>query len=429
QILADFIVELLENDPQDTAMGDEEALSDPWILFTDGSSCIDGSEAGLVITNPEGMEFTYALRFRFGATNNEAKYEALIFGLRIAEQMGIKNLQVNVDSRLVANQVNGTYIAKEPGMIKYLEKVNALTSTFKELSIKQVPRGENKKADALSKIASTSFAHLSKQKKSYKKKRKKQGLYVARQRGAQIKKFVWDNIVCRFNSPGEIIWTNHSKICAKSYASANALLPSNIHKPMTWWKGQTLAGENFTCPMGTLDWHANFENCGGRHDKNDEALGINLDLLEEKESRQQSKKQKAKPRWENTIILGFVAQVSGRETLSTETTKQSMRKKEASSDLSGKDHIKDWHANFENCGGRHDKNDEALGINLDLLEEKESRQQSKKQKAKPRWENTIILGFVAQVSGRETLSTETTKQSMRKKEASSDLSGKDHIKS
>ncbi|GJY34520.1 reverse transcriptase domain-containing protein [Tanacetum coccineum] len=110
-----------------------------------------------------GMEFTYALRFKFDATNNEAEYEALIAGLRIAEQMGVKNLQANVDSRLVANQVNRTYIAKEPGMIKYLEKAKTLTSTFKEFSIKQVPRGENKKADALSKMASTSFAHLRKQ--------------------------------------------------------------------------------------------------------------------------------------------------------------------------------------------------------------------------------------------------------------------------
>ncbi|GJV08823.1 reverse transcriptase domain-containing protein [Tanacetum coccineum] len=103
------------------------------------------------------------MRFRFEATNNEAEYEALIAGLRIAEQMGVKNLQANVDSRLVANQVNGSYVAKESGMVQYLEKVKTLTSNFKEFSIKQVPRSENKKADALSKIASTSFAHLSKQ--------------------------------------------------------------------------------------------------------------------------------------------------------------------------------------------------------------------------------------------------------------------------
>ncbi|GKA56462.1 reverse transcriptase domain-containing protein [Tanacetum coccineum] len=135
QILADFIVERPEDDSTDTPMEDKEELPDPWILFTDGSSCVDGSGAGLILTT----------------------------GLRIAEQIGVKNLQANVDSRLVANQVNETYIAKEPCMIKYLEKVKNLTSTFKEFSIKQVRRGENKKTDALSKMTSTSFAHLSKQ--------------------------------------------------------------------------------------------------------------------------------------------------------------------------------------------------------------------------------------------------------------------------
>ncbi|GKA53461.1 reverse transcriptase domain-containing protein [Tanacetum coccineum] len=96
QILADFIVERPEEDDPDTAMEVEDELPERWILFTDGSSCTDGSGAGLILTNPEGAEFTYALRFRM-------------------------------------------------------------------FLIKQVPRSENKKADALSKIASTSFAHLSKQ--------------------------------------------------------------------------------------------------------------------------------------------------------------------------------------------------------------------------------------------------------------------------
>nr|GEW06567.1 reverse transcriptase domain-containing protein [Tanacetum cinerariifolium] len=105
---------------------------EPWTLFTDGSSCVDGSGAGLILTNPKGVEFTYAPRFQFAASNNEAEYEALVVGLRIAMQMGVKNVQVNVDSKLVANQV-------------------------------QVPQSKNKKVDALSKIASTSFPHLSKQ--------------------------------------------------------------------------------------------------------------------------------------------------------------------------------------------------------------------------------------------------------------------------
>nr|GEX44900.1 hypothetical protein [Tanacetum cinerariifolium] len=122
QILADFIVERPEEDSLDTPIEEEGELLEPWILFTDGSSCTDGFGAGLILTNPEGMKFTYALKFRFDATNNEAEYEALIAGLQIAEQMGVK---------------------KPTGKCGFTS--------------------ENKKADALSKIASTSFAHLSKQ--------------------------------------------------------------------------------------------------------------------------------------------------------------------------------------------------------------------------------------------------------------------------
>ncbi|GJX85692.1 reverse transcriptase domain-containing protein [Tanacetum coccineum] len=92
QILANFVVERPEEDSSDTPIEEGEELPEPWILFTDGSSCTDGSRAGLILTNPKGMEFTYALRFRFDATNNEAEYEALIAGIRIVEQMGVKNL-------------------------------------------------------------------------------------------------------------------------------------------------------------------------------------------------------------------------------------------------------------------------------------------------------------------------------------------------
>ncbi|GJZ00526.1 reverse transcriptase domain-containing protein [Tanacetum coccineum] len=111
----------------------------------------------------KNMTFIIDRERQFDATNNEAEYEALIAGLRIAKQMGVNFFQANVDSRLVANQVNRTCIAKEPGMIKYLEKVKNLTNTFKEFCIKKVPRGENKKSYALSKMAPTSFAHISKQ--------------------------------------------------------------------------------------------------------------------------------------------------------------------------------------------------------------------------------------------------------------------------
>ncbi|GJV88298.1 reverse transcriptase domain-containing protein [Tanacetum coccineum] len=122
QILTDFIVERPEDDSLAAPMEVEEELPDLWALFTDRSFCIDGSGAGLILTDTEGTEFTYALRFKFDAINNEVEYEALIADLGIAEQMGVKNLQTHMDSRLVANQINGSYIANELGMIQYCYK-------------------------------------------------------------------------------------------------------------------------------------------------------------------------------------------------------------------------------------------------------------------------------------------------------------------
>ncbi|GKC76414.1 reverse transcriptase domain-containing protein [Tanacetum coccineum] len=120
------------------------------------SSCLEGSGARLILTSPEGrQEFTYALRFKFDASNNEAEYEALVAGLQIAEKIGMKNMAAKVDSRLVANQINGLYEAKEQSMTQYLEKTKTLINSFEIFLIEQVSRSENKKEDELSKIASS----------------------------------------------------------------------------------------------------------------------------------------------------------------------------------------------------------------------------------------------------------------------------------
>ncbi|GKA49985.1 reverse transcriptase domain-containing protein [Tanacetum coccineum] len=106
---------------------------------SDSESDTNGSDAGLILTSPAGTEFTYALRFQFTASNNEEEYEALITGLRIAAQMGVRNMRVSVDSKLVANQVLGAYVAKEENMIKYLKNVKSLVlvEIQKEKSIQE----------------------------------------------------------------------------------------------------------------------------------------------------------------------------------------------------------------------------------------------------------------------------------------------------
>ena len=100
-----------------------------------GSSYVDGSGTGLILTSLDGTEYTYALRFEFISTNNEAEYEAILAGLRIATQMGVRNLEANVDSRLVANHVLGEYVAQEEHMIQYLDKTKSLIKNFDRFTI------------------------------------------------------------------------------------------------------------------------------------------------------------------------------------------------------------------------------------------------------------------------------------------------------
>nr|GEU33558.1 reverse transcriptase domain-containing protein [Tanacetum cinerariifolium] len=99
---------------------EETKSSCEWKLYTDGASSFDSSGAGLMLIDLEDKEYTYALRFEFETTNNEAEYKALLAGLRIAQEMEIINLAIIIDSQLL-------------------------------------------KADALRKLASMTFEHLTKE--------------------------------------------------------------------------------------------------------------------------------------------------------------------------------------------------------------------------------------------------------------------------
>ena len=75
----------------------------------DGASNENGSGAGVAMISPTGLRLQAALRFDFSTSNNEAEYEALIAGLRLAKAVGAKRVEVYSDSQLVVNQVSGEY--------------------------------------------------------------------------------------------------------------------------------------------------------------------------------------------------------------------------------------------------------------------------------------------------------------------------------
>ncbi|GJW69310.1 reverse transcriptase domain-containing protein [Tanacetum coccineum] len=109
-VLADFLSEAPVRTPTEELFRLPAKLPNKddlerWILFTDGASNSKGSRAGLVLISPSGVEFTYALRLNFASTNNEAEYEALLAGLRMARNMKVQNIDVKVNSKLVASQI------------------------------------------------------------------------------------------------------------------------------------------------------------------------------------------------------------------------------------------------------------------------------------------------------------------------------------
>ena len=77
----------------------------PWRVFVDSASSAMRVGAGIVIVTLEGIRLKYSFRLGFRASNNEAKYEALLAGLKTVLGMGARDVEAYSDSWLVVNQV------------------------------------------------------------------------------------------------------------------------------------------------------------------------------------------------------------------------------------------------------------------------------------------------------------------------------------
>jgi ribonuclease HI len=72
-----------------------------WSLYFDRSKSKEGAGVGCIIIDPSGNKTLIACRLEFECTNNTAKYEALLQGLRKSLDMSIQNLVVFGDSKIV----------------------------------------------------------------------------------------------------------------------------------------------------------------------------------------------------------------------------------------------------------------------------------------------------------------------------------------
>ncbi|XP_074377973.1 uncharacterized protein LOC141719490 [Apium graveolens] len=131
-----------------------------WILHVDGAVNNGEAGAGIVLVSPEGHHLMSAIHFKFYVTNNDADNEALINGLKIALEIGVRNLIAKSDSELVVNQVNGGFQDRGLQTEVYLRGTRRLIGRFKEVRLECVPREKNSNADALAKMGSQQEAVL-----------------------------------------------------------------------------------------------------------------------------------------------------------------------------------------------------------------------------------------------------------------------------
>ena len=87
-----------------------------WKVYVDGAANQWGAGMGLVLVSPEKIIIEKSLRLGFSATNNEAKYEALLVGMTMVQKMGGKAVEVFSDSRLIVGQVKGELEARDTRM-------------------------------------------------------------------------------------------------------------------------------------------------------------------------------------------------------------------------------------------------------------------------------------------------------------------------
>ncbi|MCE5209963.1 MAG: ribonuclease HI family protein [Deltaproteobacteria bacterium] len=124
-------------------------------LFSDGACRgnpgIGG--AGAVILDDDENIIWEGKEYLGQCTNNIAEYRALILGLKGALSHGYKNLKINLDSELLAKQINGSYRVKNENLQILMKEVRNLLSSFDSVKVEHVRRLHNSHADKLANLA------------------------------------------------------------------------------------------------------------------------------------------------------------------------------------------------------------------------------------------------------------------------------------
>ena len=126
----------------------------------DGAARKEGAGAGVLIKPPMGEPRLFSYKLHFKCTNNAAKYEALVLGIKVLKNLQVQRINIQGDSYLIIKQVLGEYQTKNPRLRLYRDLVLELVKGFKECKFSIIPRKENVEADSL--VVSSSLFHIPK---------------------------------------------------------------------------------------------------------------------------------------------------------------------------------------------------------------------------------------------------------------------------
>ena len=82
-------------------------------MYFNGTVNSRGAGIGVILISPKGEMIPMAKRLEFKVTNNQAEYEACIFGLEALWSAGAGEITVYGDSMLVVKQISNEWEVRE----------------------------------------------------------------------------------------------------------------------------------------------------------------------------------------------------------------------------------------------------------------------------------------------------------------------------
>ena len=119
-------------------------------IYIDGASSGNPGPSGIgVVIRHNGQTIKNISSYIGNTTNNIAEYTALIYALQEALILKAEILQINTDSQLLSRQIKKIYKVKNANILGLYNQAAHLMSAFKQVSINNISRQDNRGADKL----------------------------------------------------------------------------------------------------------------------------------------------------------------------------------------------------------------------------------------------------------------------------------------